>query len=239
MSCARYLLGSEDAQVKGAMSLHMELMHMAKYSIIGEAQDVLRKYSILHTLSQPLPEEVPTHKGLVKTIRKAQEERLRAQLRSKKVHGVYAKETDKPGCDRAATFVWLRDGRLQAVTEGLVVAAQDGVTYTQAYRRRYRKEKISETCRRCGKRPETIGHLLSSCESSLWSLIFKRHNRVLYQLVKAVAATLKIRLPKALKAPGGVAKPGVFRNSTAKITIDQSKHECWNMKRRRKQSTKS
>ena len=123
---------------------------------------MLRKYSIPHTLSQPLPEDVPTHKGLVKTIRTAQEERLRAQLRSKKVHGVYAKETDKPGCDRAATFAWLRDGRLQAVTEGLVVTAQDGVTYTRAYRRRCRKEDISETCRRCSKRPETLGHLLQN-----------------------------------------------------------------------------
>ena len=66
------------------------------------------------------------------------------QIKSKKVHGVYATETEKPGCDRAATFAWLRDGRLQAVTEGLVVAAQDRVTYTLAYRRRCRKEKCAE-----------------------------------------------------------------------------------------------
>ena len=145
---------------------------------------------------------------------------LRSRLQGKTIHGVYRRETEKPGCNRRATHPWLKDGKLQAVTEGLIFAAQDGVIQTAAYKARTRKSG-SQTCRACGKGPETIGHLLSRCEMNLWNLIKERHNRVLYQLTKAVAEAIKVRLPKRLTAKGGRAKPGIFESKKVTLMIDQ------------------
>ena len=77
-------------------------------------------------------------------------------------------------------------------------------------------------CRACTKSPETLGHVLSSCGYHAWGLYKARHDRVLYQLTKAIAESLGLEVPKALRAPGGEIKGGVIGPPGRRIVIDQT-----------------
>ena len=114
----------------------------------------------------------------------------------KTVHGTFARETNKPECDRTATHAWLRNGRFGAETKGLLVAAQDGVIHTAAYRHRILREGCSQICREYGEASETIGHILAACEQDKWNLYKTRHDGLLNVLVSAAAKVLGVHLPK-------------------------------------------
>ncbi len=43
---------------------------------------------------------------------------------------------------------------------------------------------------------------------------------MLFQLVKAVAETQDLEVPKALKAPGGIVREGIIRGKTATLYVD-------------------
>ena len=60
------------------------------------------------------------------TVKTEQLEELRETSSSKNIHGVYYKQCDDSE-DTSGCHIWLTDGRFQARTEALVVAAQDGV----------------------------------------------------------------------------------------------------------------
>lgn len=122
--------------------------------------------------------------------------------------------------DHRATNAWLTRGRFQAKTEALVCAAQDQVVRTNVYRAKIMKEDVSPQCRRC-EAQETVGHIASSCQQYNWSLYKTRHDRVLYQLAKAIAGSLGLKIPSALRGPGGVLKPGVLGVGGKKMLIDQ------------------
>ena len=70
--------------------------------------------------------------------------------------------------------------------------------------------------------PDTLGHILSSCKDHLWSLFKEHHDRVLYQLVCAVAGTLGLTIPKVLRAPRGEIAPGVMGTFAKRLIIDQT-----------------
>ena len=56
-------------------------------------------------------------------------------MTAKPIHRVYYFQASKSeGVDTEGMFAWLRDGRLWAETEGLVIAAQDGVLLTNRYK---------------------------------------------------------------------------------------------------------
>ncbi len=99
------------------------------------------------------------------------------------IHGVFYKQSQKKGMDPQGLHAWLADGRLQARTEGFIIAALDGIVHTRAYRARVLEDSVSTVCRACRTSRETVGHLLSSCEPLKWNLYKDRHDRVLYQLV--------------------------------------------------------
>ena len=120
-----------------------------------------------------------------RNVVRRQEEELTSRWRGKLIHGAYGKQICEPKLDRRATHAWLRDGRLQARTEVLLVAAQDGVVHTRAYQHRVLKMPgVSEGA------AETIGHIISACPAYGFTLFKDRHDRVLYQVVKAVAKAL-------------------------------------------------
>ncbi len=70
---------------------------------------------------------------------------------------------------------WVRQGKLDAKTESLMMAAQDGVHHTNAYRARVQKMGNREQCRSCGEEPETLGR------DHKFGGIKDRHDRVLWQ----------------------------------------------------------
>lgn len=101
--------------------------------------------------------------------------------------------------DTEGTFDWLTDGRFRAETEGLVIAAQDGVILTNWYKHTVLKTSTTSTCRLCREGEETIGHIMSSCGPHMWSHYKVRHDRVVYCLMLALAAKLDVRVPDSMK----------------------------------------
>ena len=105
----------------------------------------------------------------------------------------------------------------------IVVAAQDGVTITRAYRVGVLKEDIPAICRHCGAERETLGHMLAVCESHKFSLYKERHDRVLYQLARALVQSLGESMPECLRRRGGTCGSMVVVVGSARnrILIDQ------------------
>lgn len=159
-------------------------------------------------------------KALVARLKQRQAQRLEEELLGKRLHGKHAATIRGEETDRRATNAWLTKGRFQARTEALVCAAQDQVIYTNVYRAKIMDERVSPQCRRC-EAEETIGHIVSSCQEYNWTFYKNRHDRVLYQLVKAIAGGLGLKIPNALRGPGGVLRPGTMGAGGRKILVDQ------------------
>ena len=222
VNCGAYLLTSEDRRVQVAMLLQTKLSNMGKYTLIGKANEILRKYDLTNLTPLEEGSSADTPKTMVANLRKAQQKVQEDRLSRKPLHGVYTAQVKRPETDRKSTYAWLTDSKLKSETESLIVAAQDGVVQTAVYRVKIKGEPGSLACRMCDKDEETVGHILSSCESYKWGIYKERHDRMLFQVVKAVAASLKIRIPKHLRAPGGVIKPGTVGPSHMRLLIDQN-----------------
>ena len=81
------------------------------------------------------------------------------------------------------------------------------------------KLAVSEKCRICA-REETTAHILLSCPER-FAMYTRRHDKVLYQLIKSVCTALKMKMPQSLMKQGGVSRSGVLRNATVTIMVDQ------------------
>ena len=92
---------------------------------------------------------------------KAQE--LKQSWNEKKMHGQFIRELPEE-VNKDRTWQWLSTSDLKIGTEALLCAAQE-----QAIRTNYVKYQIDKTsesplCRLCGKKGETVQHLISGCE---------------------------------------------------------------------------
>ncbi len=67
------------------------------------------------------------------------------------------------------------------------MATQDQVVMTRVYSGKILKKVGNVMCRLCGERQETVAHILAACGKLQYTMYKARHDRVLYQLVKAVA----------------------------------------------------
>ena len=109
----------------------------------------------------------------------------------------------------------------QPFTEGLVIAAQDGVILTNRYKHTVLGMAVSPTCRVCREEAETIGHIMSSCKPHMWSLYKERHDRVIYQLLKAFAKKLEVVVPDSVKwGVDGWRGVAALEGARAKIAVD-------------------
>ena len=173
-------------------------------------------------------------KQLSRFLLQAQVADLDDTLCGKTIHGVFFKQAKQDEWDTAGSHAWFLDGRLKGETEGLIVAAQDGVIHTRAYQARVMKKPISPLCRGCHGREETIGHLLSNCPLLNWTLYKERHDRVLYKLVLALCRRHTIRVPERLKWRGdGWSGVAILEGENLKLCIDISIPTDRQMKERR------
>ncbi len=222
VSAALYLVGSKDRQVQGAVRLQRELEAMGETPLITRAKEVLEGYGV--ALGALEPEETGQARmpaATLKELDRRQKEKLHErQLIHKKMHGRQARLRASPGVDTEATNRWLSEGKLNAETEMIAIAAQDGVTHTRWYRNKFVKRGPTE-CRVCGTDVETIEHILGFCDGYLWGLYKERHDRILYLLVKAVMKSLGLTIPRAMSASGGVAAAGVWGPKGKQILVDQ------------------
>ena len=88
-----------------------------------------------------------TPKHLTRLLAEAQTAALDDTLCGKTINGVFFKQVKQEGWDTSASHAWFLDGRLRGETEGLIVAAQDGVIHTRDYQFRILKKSVSPLCR--------------------------------------------------------------------------------------------
>ena len=62
------------------------------------------------------------------------------------------------------SWTWLKKGYLKKETEGMIMAAQDQAIRTRWVQKNIDKMDITETCRMCGDKEETISHIVSECK---------------------------------------------------------------------------
>ncbi len=217
VSAALYARGSSDVQVIGAMRLQRELEYMGENTLMTRAKAALRKYEIPTSSLEwnRTEEETCPRKSLLRRLTEKQTEKL--EWRGKAIHGRFKRELERPGTDREATHRWLT---LQPETEMIVIGAQDGVTHTNWYKKRYLGGK-TDKCRICETKMETVGHILSNCPGHGWGLIKQRHNRVLCLLVKAVMDSMAWPMSKSM-AVHGIATAGVWGTEEERVLIDQA-----------------
>ena len=61
------------------------------------------------------------------------------------------------------TWTWLKKGNFKIETESLLIAAQNNAIRTNHIKARIDKTQQNIKCRLCGKRDETINHIISEC----------------------------------------------------------------------------
>ena len=220
-----YLVNAVGDELLQAVVQHqLYLTSRDKHSSLQTACNILRRYGVLTELEEGVwsGESIPmTREGMLQ-LKATQVVKFVGSLTAKPIHKVYYQQASSAdGVDTEGSFAWLSDGRLRAETEGLVIAAQDGVILTNRYKHTVLGMGVSPTCRVCGEEDETIGYIVSSCKPHMWSLYKERHDRVIYQLLKALAKKLEVAVPDSIKW-GVEGRHGVaaLEGAGAKIAVD-------------------
>ena len=214
-----YLHNNSDPQVKQAMCHMVQVAKGNQNGLVSHAKWIGEKYGYTNLLPTYGDEINPTK--TINLLRNKQKRSLREEREGKVIHGAFAWETRKPECDKAETLTWLRNGCFKAKTEGLIAASQDGVIHTAAYCHRILGENCSPICRECGGAVETLGHILSACESYKWSLYKTRHDGILNVLVRAAAEELKIQIPENRWDNNQRIKSAIYGGERAVFQVDQ------------------
>ena len=215
VSSKLYLVNAAEDELLQAVVRHqLFLAEKGRHSNLQTACNILQRYGAFTDLKERVRsgESIPTtHEGILQ-LKAAQVVKLVGTLTAKPIHKVfYQQASSAEGVDTRGTFAWLSDRRLWAETEGLVIAAQDGVILTNRYKHTVLGMDVSPTCRVCREEAEIIGHIMSSCKPHMWSLYKERHDKVIYQLVKAFAKELEVVVPDSIKWGGRLAWCGSTR----------------------------
>ena len=120
---------------------------------------------------------------------------LTVSLERKTIHRVFFKQCQEEEWDTSGSHAWLLDGRVQAQTEALIMAAQDGVILTRPFRSRVMGKAVSPACFVCKGAPETIGHILSSHACTIEVDALQRETdttEFFYQSIRTLAANYNI-----------------------------------------------
>ena len=75
------------------------------------------------------------------------------------------------------SWAWLRKGYLKE-TEGMIVAAQDQALRTNWIKKHIDKQNISEKCRMCGERDESVSHIVAECSKLAQTDYKAKHDNV-------------------------------------------------------------
>ena len=225
VSMATYLTGSDDPLLQAVVKHQLFLTSRGKYSVLEEARQILEQLPGLEMTSTGVRhdgEPIRPRKAAA-MLKAAQYDALQEKLERKTIHGVFYKQCQKEGWDTPGSHLWLRSGKIQGKTEGLIIAAQDGVIHTRSYLVRVlKRDDCAESCRVCGRAPETLGHILSACPAYYWSLYKTRHDRILYQLVLMLSQNYGIPLPESMKwkLGAGWIGTGVLEKGGVKLSVD-------------------
>ena len=140
------------------------------YYIKNSIEKLIEGVKAEHTIEY----EDTLEKGEYKEKTMSETERL---WREKKMYGQFIREMPET-TDETETWSWLRKSDFKVETEAMLCAAQE-----QAIRTNYVKHKIDGTatspmCRMCGKRNETVSHIVSECSKLAQKEYKRRHDNV-------------------------------------------------------------
>ncbi|XP_066932173.1 uncharacterized protein [Clytia hemisphaerica] len=157
--------------------------------------------------------EATDRRKLGRLVLRTQTEARVARLREKAIHGVFFRNMETLGIEHCSR--WLVDGLLAPFDEAKMTVAQDGTLKTRKYCREVLKEQISPICRRCGREPESVGHILSACDKHKFSLYKNRHDEALRPVHSVLCDLFGVKAPAIRKAP-----PPVLENDRIKVLWD-------------------
>ena len=106
------------------------------------------------------------------------QQQLQEKLRAKRLHGHHEKQAQRQFVNQRDTNKWLKSAGLKGETEGFIFAIQDQVIRTHAYEHSILRVDVDDTCRLCGKEPETLMHLVSGCPILAQTEYITRHDNV-------------------------------------------------------------
>ena len=132
IATALYLHTNQDSQVRDAMHYLEKVATPTKKGLVQNALEIAQKYEIGDLLR--LDKEGDGAQDARSEIREIRARQRRGLGEERAIHGVFQAEVEKRGCDRTATYAWMKSGRFRAETEGVIIAAQDGIIHTAAYR---------------------------------------------------------------------------------------------------------
>ena len=96
---------------------------------------------------------------------------------AKQLHGQFCREETNEE-DKSKKWLWLSKSDLKPETESLICAAQEQALRTNYIKHRIDKSTEDEMCRMCGKKGETVWHLVSECEKMAQKEYKRRHDNV-------------------------------------------------------------
>ena len=140
------------------------------FYVVNSEENLIRGFSAAKTINT---EDILTNGEFKKQI--AQE--LKQNWSEKKMYGQFVREMPE-NVDRDKTWQWLSKCDLKIGTEALLCAAQE-----QAIRTNYVKHYIDKTsesplCRLCGRKGESVQHLVCGCEKLPQKEYKRRHDNV-------------------------------------------------------------
>lgn len=223
IAVATYLCASSDPQVQGAVKFLVEVMRPARLGIIYQADQIILRRGLSEELPLDHPEEEANRRGkaLMRELEKTQRGEMSVKLKDKRRHGIYARQREGAEVDQRAPSAWLREGKLAPGTVAVLMAAQDQMTMTKGYLSSLPGGPANSECRLCGKHAETVGHLLSKCPVLEFREYKRRHDCVLFLLVRAITESMKMKIPENLKCPGGGVRSGVIDGGKVIMLVDQ------------------
>ena len=119
---------------------------------------------------------LPEYGGSVSTTKKQKKEQRHKQWKEKHLHGKFISETEEIRIKE--TWGSVRKGYLKKKTEGLIFAAQEQALRTNWIRKNIDGQEVSEKCRMCGERDESIIHLIAKCKKLAQKECKQRHDNI-------------------------------------------------------------
>ena len=145
----------------------------------------------VNTIGTVLPKAASYREGKLSSLRET--------LARKVVHGKYGSQMRSENA-----FLWLSEGKVDARTSALVMAAQDAAIRTRAWEARF--VGGSDRCRVCANGREAVGHILAMCQQHQWTMYKPKHDEVVRCIQWSVARVLDLMVHSESRTVPDVVK---------------------------------
>ena len=102
--------------------------------------------------------------------------------KEKAMHGKFPNYLDKSHVYVELSFEWMKHTVLKGEAEGLITAVQDQAHNTRYYSKQIIKQGTTDQCSMYHTQPETVEHIISTCQTLAADQYLSRHNQVASQL---------------------------------------------------------